>query len=1032
MKKKTFFLVLLLVTLLFVVDSLVLASEVPAGFVRLHYYRADHQYEGWELHLWGPGYAGPAVSWTKAVGITGFDEYGAYWDIPYQEGAGALYFIIHQGDHKDPQADRTYPDPGQNKEAWAVTGDAVAYTSYEQAVKVIGKKFKQNTYKVGEIINPAITAQGVVVHDTQPEAQPLAAGNVRLHYQRPDGNYEGWGLHIWGDGYAGPEVLWSAAVPLTGLDGYGAYWDLPYHEGVGDLNFIIHRGDEKDPNPDRSFPDPDQNKEFWSVSGDAKVYLTEEEAHLAAGNKMVRAAVLGKNQLLVEFRAPIEAPIFIRDGYKYVPLAQMDMEKAPQYILTLQKDLDFKKTYKVECGKMTRDTSLAWEVMDEEFAFAGELGAFYQKDQTTFRLWAPLASAVKLMLFVHGEDEEPSQVREMELKEKGLWELMLAGDWGGQFYQYQVVRGEETKTVLDPYAKSMAAFNSEGNDAVGKAAIVDPSTLGPALGFAQIDGFEKREDAIIWEIHVRDFTSDPNIETQAQFGTYKAFMEKLDYIKELGVTHIQLLPVLNYYYGNELANIERELEYSAQNNNYNWGYDPHNYFTPEGMYSTDPTNPEARIRELKELIDGIHQRGMGVILDVVYNHTAKMEIFEDIVPGYYHFMDAEGNPKSSYGGGRLGTTHAMTRKLIIDSITYWVDEYKVDGFRFDLMGDMDAETVQLAYDAARALNPNVLMIGEGWITYAGDDGDRRVAADQLWMNQTDCVACFSDEMRNELKSGFGCEGEPRFITGGKRNLRTIFANIKGQPSNITADAPGDVAQYIAAHDNLTLHDVIAASIKKDPSVPKHQTEIQKRIRLGNALVLTSQGVAFLHAGQEYGRTKQWMAEGVPEDKYTMVEGFKHPYFIHDSYDSTDVVNKFDWEKVTSEGVHRETMEFTKGLIALRRSTDAFRLGNEGLVNANVQLIDSPDIKGVDHVIAYSCQATNGDTYYVFVNADSKRRKIRVDQDFRGATILVDADEAGITPVSKVSGVRVAAKALTIDPLTVVILENKALSVETVD
>ncbi|MBA2133469.1 pullulanase [Capillibacterium thermochitinicola] len=998
--------------------------EVPSGYVRLHYYRPDHQYEGWGLHIWGAGYDGPVVEWSAAMPISGYDEYGAFWDIPYKEGVGDLNFIIHKGDLKDPQPDRAFPDPDNNKEFWAISGDVVAYTSLDQALAVIGRKFKKNTYRVGEYLRPVPRADEIVPvnYDIQ-QAPPLKEGYVRLHYRRPDGNYDGWGLHLWGEGYAGETVLWSKPVPFDGVDDYGAWWDIPYHQGVGDLNFIIHKGDLKDPQPDRAFPDPDNNKEFWAVSGEVKVYLSREEAIKAGGNKVVRATIVGPKEMIVEFRAPIENPIFIRDGFAYIPLAKLDLSKAPVYHLTLQKELNYSKTYKVECGSMEGYTTLAWQVIDQEFTYDGELGALYQKDRTTFRLWAPLASAVRLLLFAKWDDQEPYRVAEMALKEKGVWELTVEGDLRGQFYQYQVVRNGETKTVLDPYAKSMAAFTDDGKDPVGKGAIVDPSAIGPELSFAQIDGYEKREDAIIWEIHVRDFTSDPNLKTEAQFGTYKAFIEKLDYIKELGVTHIQLLPVLNYYYGNELKNGERELHYSAQGNNYNWGYDPHNYFTPEGMYSEDPTDPELRIKELKELIKAIHERGMGVILDVVYNHTAKMELFEDIVPGYYYFVDAQGKSKSSYGGGRLGTTHAMARKLVLDSIAYWVSEYKVDGFRFDLMGDLDAETVQMACDVAKALNPNILILGEGWITYEGDDGDHRVAADQKWMHMTDDAACFSDEIRNEVKSGFGCEGEPRFITGGKRNIMLLFSNIKGQPTNMTADDPGDVVQYIEAHDNLTLHDVIAYSIRKDPSVKKNEEEIHKRIRLGNTIILTSQGIAFLHAGQEYGRTKQWLAPGVPEDKYTEVPGFKYPYFIHDSYDSTDIINRFDWNKVTVDGVHRQTMEYTKGLIALRRSTDAFRLGSQDLVNSNVKLIRSRDIAAVDTVIAYSCQATNGDTYYVFINADTKRRNIRIDVDLRDGVVLVDSDEAGVTPVTKVSGVKITANAVTIDPLTAVIIKK---------
>lgn len=264
--------------------------------------------------------------------------------------------------------------------------------------------------------------------------------------------------------------------------------------------------------------------------------------------------------------------------------------------------------------------------------------------------------------------------------------------------------------------------------------------------------------------------------------------------------------------------------------------------------------------------------------------------------------------------------HAMARKLVIDSILFWLEEYKVDGFRFDLMGDLDALTVQMLWDEAVKINPNVHMVGECWRTYAGDEGEDVRPADQDWMHLTNSVACFSDEMRNELKSGYGSEGEPRFITGGARNIQTIFNNIIAKPGNMSEDDPGDVLQYIAAHDNLTLHDVIAHSADLDPAT--EEEEIQQRIRLGNTIILTSQGVAFLHAGQEYGRTKQWKSDEIPEKDFTFVEGFEYPYLIENSYDASDAVNMFDWDKVTEPGIHKETMEFTKGLIALRKSSDA--------------------------------------------------------------------------------------------------------------
>src|SRR5690625_4840296 len=633
----------------------------------------------------------------------------------------------------------------------------------------------------------------------------------------------------------------------------------------------------------------------------------------------------------------------------------------------------------------------------------------------------------------------------MTLGERGVWEVTLdkkntgLADLTGYYYHYEIERNGEKVLALDPYAKSMATWNSENTDnSVGKAAIVDPSEIGPELAFANIDGYEKREDAIIYEVHVRDFTSDPSIaeDLQSEFGTFASFVEKLDYLEDLGITHVQLLPVMSYFFANEFDKDERLLEYSSTDNNYNWGYDPHSYFSLTGMYSEQPDDPEKRIEEFKLLIDEIHNRGMGVILDVVYNHTARVDLFEDLEPNYYHFMNADGSPRENFGGGRLGTTHEMARRILVDSITYWVEEFKVDGFRFDMMGDHDAETIQLAYDEAKAINPNILMIGEGWVTFVGDEnGGDIMPADQHWMEHTQAVGSFSDDMRNELKSGFGSEGEPRFLTGGARNIQHIYDNVTANPHNFKADDPGDVVSYIAAHDNLTLHDVIAQSIKKDPK--DHQEEIHQIIRLGNTMVLTAQGTAFLHAGQEFGRTKQFKHEDFKEPveyppyKSTYMEDeegnpFEYPYFIHDSYDSTDAINMIEWEKATNEkkySINVQTRKYTKGLIELRRSTDAFRLGTMDEIAKHVSMIEAPEIKDEDLIIGYQAQDTSGkETYYVFVNGDDKQRVLTLDEDLTDGIVIVDGEEAGVVEITNPTGVTLTKDKITIDPLTAVVIK----------
>jgi pullulanase len=696
---------------------------------------------------------------------------------------------------------------------------------------------------------------------------------------------------------------------------------------------------------------------------------------------------------------------------------------------------------------------LDWRTIDERLAYDGDdLGCTFRDGRAHLKLWAPKATLVSVLLF-----DAIDQTREigrwpLQQSVRGVWEIILEPGMvpgvptlRGAFYQFEVTNpGREARRVLDPYARSMAAVtvSPAGDDAgasgdfVGKAAIVDPAPLGPAnLRHAHIPGYAKREDAIIWEVHVRDFTADPAIEgdLRARWGSYRAFIDKLPYIKSLGVTHVQLLPVMAWYYGDETRMNEREMQWSTRNNQYNWGYDPQHYFSPDGAYSEQPENPEARIFELKELIHAIHEAGMGVILDVVYTHMAKASFLEDIVPGYYFFQDSQGRLVGDFGNN-LATTRKMAEKLMVDSVAYWFREYKIDGMRWDMMGDATAEAVQKAFDAAKAIHPQAIFIGEGWRTFKGhleDPSLKGKAADQDWMDKTDSVGVFSDEFRNELKSGFGCEGDPMFITGGPRSIATIFKNLQAQPANTPADQPGDMVPYIEAHDNLPLYDVIAQSIKKDPDRPENDLEIHKRIRLGNTLLLTAQGTAFLHAGQEYGRTKQWRAPGKPEQKFHTLANadespFAFPYFVHDSYDASDAVNRFDWAKATDPKafpVNQATRAYTVGLIALRRSSDAFRLGSLALVEKNVTRIAAPEIKEIDLVIAYRCRGTGGEAFSIFINADRVARVLTIGEDLTAGVLIADGAEVNLAGVEKPVGVALTAQRITLDPLTAAIIRH---------
>lgn len=899
--------------------------------------------------------------------------------------------------------------------------------------------------------------------------EPLKEGLVRINYYRTDGKYDKKSLWLWGD-VENPSKNWPDGVDFEKTGKYGRYVDVPLKDAAKTIGFLLldenKSGDDVKIQPqDYNLTNLKKNSQIFLRDADPNIYTNP---YFVNDIRMTGAQHIGLTEIEAIFSTLENAKK--EDILKNLKIT--DKNKKEVAIKDVILDVKNKKAkivgdfgqaqapYTIKYGNDQFTTSMNWQLKDSIYKYDGELGARVSQagKQVDVTFWSPSADQVDLVIYDKNNQNKVVGKVAMTKGEAGTWKGTLTPqtnlgikDYRGYFYHYEITRGGKKVLVLDPYAKSLAAWNSEDAEKgesykIAKAAFVEPSEYGPKdLTYAKIPNFKKREDALIYETHVRDFTSDPAIskDLKSQFGTFSAFIEKLDYLKDLGVTHIQLLPVLSYYFVNELKNAERMDKYASSNSNYNWGYDPQNYFSLTGMYSTNPKDPAKRIEEFKNLVNEIHKRGMGVIMDVVYNHTAKTSIFEDLEPNYYHFMDADGTPRTSFGGGRLGTTHYMSRRVLVDSIKYLTSEYKVDGFRFDMMGDHDAESIQKAYEEAKKLNPNLVMLGEGWKTYTGDENKPVQPADQSWMKSTDTVGVFSDDIRNTLKSGYPNEGAPAFITGGKRNVESVFKNIKAQPTNFEADSPGDVIQYIAAHDNLTLFDIIAQSIKKDPAVPANNQEIHRRLRLGNLMVLTSQGTPFIHSGQEYGRTKQFRDPAykypVPDDKVpnkshllTNADGtpFEYPYFIHDSYDSSDAVNHFDWTKATDSGKYPENAKsraYMKGLITLRKSTDAFTRKTKAEVDQNVTLITQPGKDGVgkeDLILGYQVVASNGDIYAVLINADSKERKFNFGEGYKHlaqAEIVADANTAGVAAISNPAGVNLGADGVSLAPLTATIL-----------
>ncbi len=676
------------------------------------------------------------------------------------------------------------------------------------------------------------------------------------------------------------------------------------------------------------------------------------------------------------------------------------------------------------------------------------LGATVSGGQVTFRYWNPRAGSVTVALYANWNDSLAAPAANLALTKgsNGLWSTTVPLP----AQPYYAVKVDNIAT-LDPFARSMAQWQHNGfgtiaGDSVGKGAILDPNATGPdggwAAGAGYFDGsamrgpdgstaapyaFGTNRDAIIYEAGIRDLTVDPFVTgftAGRTWGTYKALVDMLPHIQKLGVTHIQLLcPLQNYYYDQTRIGT-RELSTGMTGGaNYNWGYDPQNYFTPSGMYSANPLDPTARINELKTLVNEIHKQGMGVILDVVYNHTANNDVLGDsLLPGYWY------RPSSNNGAGSrdVRSEGKMVRKLIVDSIVQWTRDYKVDGFRFDLMGVLDTETVKTAYRAARDLNPKVVFLGEGWngfYTGSGTDylGNATGGADQVHASAFtgQQVAMFSDSYRQILKNGYPSDGSPAFLTGAAQAVTSLMANVKGTPTNFTAPSPDNVVNYLTCHDNLCLYDVLSLATN---STHAQDALILSRARVGYAVLLTSQGVAFLHAGDEMFRTKETTAgSGAANTK-----GNGTRTFVDNSYNASDAINMVKWSTVYSgdpitggftnyaTGQYGyQLYTYVQGLIGLRKSTNAFRLPDAARATA-FTTVTANGVGASALAFGYKVVASDATgTYLVLHNADTVARTFTQAQDLRTAQLLVDGTRAGTTALGASTTATLSADGLTV-------------------
>ena len=549
-----------------------------------------------------------------------------------------------------------------------------------------------------------------------------------------------------------------------------------------------------------------------------------------------------------------------------------------------------------------------------------DLGSIYQPEQTSFRLWAPTASDVRLLLY---ESENGPLQRQVVMlpSDNGTWSARVFGDLQNWYYLYEVTVHGTTRHAVDTYARAIAANGTRGM-------IVDLSKTNPHAWSE--DGYVDLAfptDAIIYEVHVRDFSIHPT-SGMVHKGKYLAFTERgtlgpnqvatgVDHLKELGITHVQLQPVQAF------ASVDEN-----DPDHYYWGYDPRNFNVPTGAYATTP-HGTARITECKQMIQSLHNEGIGVILDVVYNHTFAQydSDFDKIVPQYYYRTDDAGNYTNGSGAGNeMALERPMVEKFLLDSLTYWVSEYHVDGFRFDLMALLGIEAMKKVSEQIHALNPHTLLYGEPW---AG--GTSSLAGNKLLTRgrQKELgLAVFNDQIRNALCGNVFDGAEKGFATGAWGYIDAIKRAVSGSVDDFTA-SPRETINYVTCHDNYTLWDKITLSTPDETEADRVKMD-----ELAQAVILTSQGVAFMQGGEEMLRTKGDNS---------------------DSYDGGDEANQFDWSRKAS---YWKVWRYYAALIRLRRNHAAFRMRAARDIREHLSFFDSPE----NTVMFELAGHTNGDEW----------------------------------------------------------------------
>lgn len=767
------------------------------------------------------------------------------------------------------------------------------------------------------IIAVVLTVMLVVGCFVLPSAFVSAAGEtiVNIHYLRDDGAYGDWDVWAWADGLEGASYKFTDSG-----DANGAVATVTITESTPTLGFIVRK-------PDWSAKDPDGDRKVdlsSVVSGTVDVYckagseledFTVNYDNAVKGLKVKSANAVSHTAVAFEFTMDPGDEVFTNEDFTIASASGQEIVISAVLIngttgeLRLADDqyLDYLKEYTVTFGgaatKITLPDYYSSEEFESKYTYNGDdLGVTFAGANTNFRVWAPTAEKIELNIYAAGNGGSAEKVVTMTSDVNGTWVASeLSADVNNKYYTYTAYfDGKVNKDIVDPYARTVGVNGQRGM--ILNLDVTDPEGWDKDTRKT----YENAADMSIYEVHVRDFSSDP----AAQFvnpGKYAAFTEEgvttlsgakagIDYLKDLGVTSVHILP--SYDYGSV---DETKLD-KAQ---YNWGYDPVNYNSPEGSYSTDPYNGEVRVLEYKQMVKALHDAGIGVIMDVVYNHTYNTNYcFNQLVPGYFY----RPGQNTSGCGNDVASERNMVHKFIVDSVKYWADEYHLDGFRFDLMGILDVDTMNDVRKACDTLDKNIFIYGEGWNMGSQPTKDVKMA-NYTNSKETPRIAYFSDTIRDGLRGNVFTETDKGYIGGGE-TAGKIRDGVEYTKS--WAQSPVEVINYDSCHDNHTVWDRLQLT-----NPDNSEEERVSMNKLSAAIVFTSQGVPFMMSGEEFLRTKV-KADGSLD---------------HNSYASPDSVNSLYYDRAVENS---NVYDYYKGLIAMRKALPQFRMSTAEDVANNIE------------------------------------------------------------------------------------------------